>query len=174
MLVISVSTCGILSPSLAATCVITASANAGRPVTSDNSIHSAACTTIVPSSLILNFSGFTPTDTESMTPSRLSWSASSAREVLLKRAENIIPSLVSTRSVTMPTACSESWLTYSFGALPSVGRLPASNMTFVPSLTVAATPYGTATPETVRDGTPSTFDASRVRSCEISFNMFLV
>ena len=99
----------IPSSAVAATRVMTASWNAGRPVTSDNSSQSAAWTSMVPSCIILNFVGFTPTETESITPSSISSSAASACGTLLSLAVNIIPCGVSTRSETMPTACSESW-----------------------------------------------------------------
>ena len=135
IVLISGSSCGIL----AAMSVIIAPANAGTG-TSDNSIQSAAVTVTVPSLAVVYLIGFTPTDTESKTPSCARINASSPACVLLILAVNIMPSGVSTRSVTMPMALVESWFMYRRGALPSTGRLPASKITDVPSATVAATP----------------------------------
>ena len=122
----------------AATSVMVAPANAGTG-TNDNSIHSPAVTTMVPSSVMSYSVGLTPTDTLSMTPSLASSSASLPAAVLLTFAVNSMPSAVSTRSVTRPTGWLASWYMNSLGALPSTGRLPCLNMTRVPSVTVAVT-----------------------------------
>ena len=133
------SSAGISCTAEAATSVMTAPENAGTG-TMLSSSQSAAVTTMTPSLSYLNFVGLTPTDTESRTPSEASCSASSPAAVLAILAANIMPSGVSTRSVTTPTGCVASWYKNSLGAFPSVGSAPASNRTSVPSVTWAATP----------------------------------
>ena len=109
--------------------------------TSDNSRHSAAVITVVPSSIWYESITSTPTDTESKTPSLASCRASSPAAVAAIFAVNSMPepSAASRRSVTNPTGWEASWYMNSFGALPSTGRLPGANMTDSPPDTVADT-----------------------------------
>ena len=123
---------------LAATSVMVAPAKAGCG-TNESSNQFAAVTIITPFWSISNSVGFTPTLTESSTPSAAKTRASSPNAVVLIFAVNSMPSGVSSRAVTMPMACVLSWYMYSLGFLPSTGSEPGANITSVPSLTVATT-----------------------------------
>jgi len=94
---------------LAATSVMVAPANAGWG-TNDNSSQSAAAIIITPSSSNLKSVGFTPTETESSTPSAASTRASSPRAVVDTLAVKYMAVSSAVRSVTRPMAWVESWL----------------------------------------------------------------